>query len=106
MHSRRLLVAGASACFLWFGACRNDVDDDVKTFCAPGKSIACVTETGCTSVEVCTDDGSHYGLCVCMDAGEDSGFGGSFDDASDAGEPDSIADAPDGDGGRDASERS
>jgi hypothetical protein len=40
-------------------------DSAPTTTCIPGRSIACVGPGGCSSNQVCKDDGSGYGPCSC-----------------------------------------
>lgn len=60
--------------------------------CVPGTSIACVGPGGCSSDQLCKDDGSGYGPCTCAASGGTDASQGNDASSGDGGGADSNGD--------------
>jgi hypothetical protein len=52
--------------------CGGSTGGSAAPACVPGQSIACVGPNGCSSNQLCNDQGSSYGPCLCVSESGDA----------------------------------
>jgi hypothetical protein len=94
LKGRRTWIGGLSALGVVLAlACGGATITDQKP-CAPGESIACVSQAGCSGAQTCMADGSGYNACLCFGTGgANSGDAGGHDAAPGSPSEGSTSDA-------------
>jgi hypothetical protein len=85
---RRTWIGGVSALGIVLALACGGTTITAQKPCAPGESIACVSQAGCSAAQTCKADGGGYDACLC--------FEGTSGASGDAGDNHGAPDSPSG----------